>query len=434
MSENQYFEGFSKLSRDEKLKMLAGTVKDPDAFINELNGYRYQDPSLQEKFDQFSENTISNFHLPYGIAPNFLIDGKLYHIPMVTEESSVIAAASKAAKFWYNHGGFQTEETGTAKRGHVHFLWYGESEELESLYSRFEPELKDRLSDVTKNMDARGGGITESWLSNMTSEMDNYYVLGLSLETVDSMGANFINSVLEKTAGELKKFADEHQPGKLEILMAILSNYTPRSYVKMKVECPVEELEGFNGSIKGIQFAEKFSKAVQIAKSNVSRAVTNNKGIMNGVDAVVIATGNDFRAVEAGAHAYSISHGKPSALTDCKIENGLFTFRITLPLAMGTVGGVTRLHPLASRSLEILGNPDAKELMKITAAVGLASNFSATTSLITTGIQKGHMKLHLENILMAFNVDEEMKNKIRAYFKDKEVSYEKVKKFIEGKL
>ncbi|MFW6101831.1 MAG: hydroxymethylglutaryl-CoA reductase, partial [Bacteroidota bacterium] len=332
------------------------------------------------------------------------------------------------------HGGFQTEELGTAKRGHVHFLWRGEPEELESLFSQFEPKLKSRLADVTKNMDARGGGITESWLSNMTSEMENYYVLGLSLETVDSMGANFINSLLEKTAEEFKKFTDEYLPGKLEILMAILSNYTPRSYVKMKVECAVEELVGLNDSIKGVQFAKKFCKAIQIAKSNVSRAVTNNKGIMNGVDAVVIATGNDFRAAEAGSHAYSVSHGKPATLTDCNIENGIFTFRITMPLALGTVGGITRLHPLASRSLEILGNPDAKELMKITAAVGLASNFSAITSLITTGIQQGHMKLHLENILMAFDVDEEMKNKIRAHFKDKKVSHEKVKKFIKKNL
>jgi hydroxymethylglutaryl-CoA reductase len=245
------------------------------------------------------------------------------------------------------------------------------------------------------------------------------------------MGANYINSVLEKTAAELKKMADSKHPGKLEILMAILSNYTPGSYVKMKVECPVDELGEFDQSLNGSQFAEKFRKATNIAKHSVSRAVTNNKGIMNGIDAVVIATGNDFRAIEAGAHAYSVTHGKSTSLTDCEINNGIFTFHITIPLALGTVGGVTRLHPLALKSLEILGNPNAKDLMKITAAVGLASNFSAITSLITTGIQKGHMKLHLENILMAFNVDDSMKQKIRDHFKDKEVSYAKVKAFIE---
>lgn len=434
MAEKQFFKGFSKLNRDEKIRLLANTMDDPDAFVNELKDYRFQDDSLQQKFEQFSENTISNFHLPYGIAPNFLIDGKVYHVPMVTEESSVIAAASKASKFWYHHGGFQTEEIDTAKRGHVHMLWYGEPDELESMFKEFEQGIKENLADLTKNMDARGGGIKETWLTDMTSEMDNYYLLGLSLETIDSMGANFINSVLEKTAQEFKKYVNHHQPGKLEILMAILSNYTPGSYVTMKVECPVEAFQGFDQSLNGVQFAEKFQKAVQLGNHSVSRAVTNNKGIMNGIDAVVIATGNDFRAVEAGAHAFSITRGKPTSLTSCEITNNTFTFQIKIPLALGTVGGVTKLHPLAARSLEILDQPDAKELMKITAAVGLASNFSAITSLITKGIQKGHMKLHLENILITFDVDEDMKDRIRAYFKDKEVTHEKVKAFIEGNL
>lgn len=387
MSKKQFFEGFSKLSRDEKLKMLAETMNDPDAFISELNGYRFQDGPLQQEFEQFSENTISNFHLPYGIAPNFLIDGKVYHVPMVTEESLVIAAASKASKFWYHNGGFQTEEIDTAKRGHVHFLWHGEPDELESLFKEFEQGIKEKLTDVTRDMDARGGGINETWVTDMTSEMDHYYLLGLSLETVNSIGADFINSVLEKTAQEFKKFADNQHPGKLEIIMAILSNYTPGSYVKMKVECPVEAFQDFDQSLNGVQFAEKFKKAVQIGDHSVSRAVTNNKGIMNGIDAVAIATGNDFRALEAAAHAFSITRGKPTSLTKCEIENNTFTFQIKIPLALGTVRGVTQLHPLAAKSLEILNQPDAKELMKITAAVGLASNFSAITSLITTDIQ-----------------------------------------------
>jgi hydroxymethylglutaryl-CoA reductase len=155
---------------------------------------------------------------------------------------------------------------------------------------------------------------------------------------------------------------------------------------------------------------------------------------MNGVDAVVIATGNDFRAIEAGAHAFSVSHGRTTSLSACEIENNNFVFRLKMPLALGTVGGLTNLHPLASRALQLLGNPPARELMKIVAAVGLASNFSAIRSLVTTGIQKGHMKLHLENILMSMNVDEKMKQKIKAYFKDREVSYSRVKAFIEGEL
>ena len=434
MKNLNYVEGFSKMSREEKLSTIAHLVDDPNSFTEELKSFRYADEPVQKRFEQFSENTLSNYHLPWGIAPNFLIDGKLYHIPMVTEESSVIAAASKAAKFWYKHGGFQTEKISTRKRGHVHFNWYGTPDELEHLYKEFEKKLPSYLSDLTANMEKRGGGITEVWLSDQHEELPDYYQIGLSFETVDSMGANFINSVLEKSAELLKTESEKNYPGKLEVIMAILSNYSPGSYVQMKVECPVEELGELDKSMNGGELARKFQKAIEIADHSVSRAVTNNKGIMNGVDAVVIATGNDFRAIEAGAHAYSVDRGRTTSLSQCEVNEGVFSFRLKIPLALGTVGGLTNLHPLASRALEILGNPDAKELMRITAAVGLASNFSALHSLITTGIQKGHMKLHLENILMALNVDETMKEKIKAHFKDQSVSFSQVKAFIEGEL
>jgi hydroxymethylglutaryl-CoA reductase len=434
MQDNKFHEGFSKLSREEKIALLAQMVDDPDAFTEEMKNYRFPDESLQDRFEQFSENTLSNFHLPFGIAPNFLIDGNIYHIPMVTEETSVIAAASKAAKFWYKKGGFQTEKISTVKRGHVHFMWYGTTEDLDDLYEEFKGDLKSSLSEITASMEKRGGGIREVWLSNRSDELDHYFQIGLSFETIDSMGANFINSVLEKTAQELKKKAQEKHPGKLDVIMAILSNYSPASYVQIKAECPVEDLADVDVSMKGSEIGERFIKAIDIANHSVSRAVTNNKGIMNGVDAVVIATGNDFRAIEAGTHAYAVSHGRTTSLTSCEIKDGRFTFRLKMPLALGTVGGLTHLHPLASRALEILGKPSARELMKITGAVGLASNFSAIRSLITSGIQKGHMKLHLENILMSLDVDDKMKEKIKAYFKDKEVSYSKVKAFVEGKL
>jgi len=434
MKKMNYLEGFSKMSREEKLSALAHLVDDPESFTEELKSFRYVNESVQERFEQFSENTVSNYHLPFGIAPNFLIDGKLYHIPMVTEESSVIAAAAKAAKFWYQHGGFQTEEISTRKRGHVHFTWNGSSGELDKLYKEFEKKLPSYLSELTANMEKRGGGITEVWLSDQHEELQDYYQIGLSFETVDSMGANFINSVLEKTAELLKAESEKEYPEKLEVIMAILSNYSPGSYVQMKAECPVEDLNGLDETLSGAQLAGKFLRAVEIADHSVSRAVTHNKGIMNGVDSVVIATGNDFRAIEAGAHAYSVDRGRTTSLTKCEVNNGVFTLRIKLPLALGTVGGLTNLHPLAFRALEILGKPTARDLMKIAAAVGLASNFSALHSLITTGIQKGHMKLHLENILMSLNVDESMKKKIKAHFQDKSVSYSQVKAFIEGEL
>jgi len=432
--EEQYFDGFSKLSREEKLNVLSKLVDDPGSFIEDMKSYRLSDEQLQKRFEQFSENTVSNFHLPFGIAPNFLIDDTLYHVPMVTEESSVIAAASKAAKFWFARGGFQTEKISTLKRGHVHFMWYGETAELDEIYQTFERDLKQNLSDITASMEKRGGGIREVWLSERTDELENYFQVGFSFETVDSMGANFINSALEKAARVLKEISEQKYPGKLEVIMAILSNYSPGSYVQMKVECPVSELKGNDEQMSGEKIASRFKKAVDIANHSVSRAVTNNKGIMNGVDAVVMATGNDFRAVEAGAHAFSVTHGRTSSLSNCEIENNQFVFRLTIPLALGTVGGLTSLHPLASKALQLLGNPSARELMKIVAAVGLASNFSAIRSLVTTGIQKGHMKLHLENILMSLNVDEKMKEKIKAHFKGREVSYSMVKAFVEGEL
>ncbi|MFO8233913.1 MAG: hypothetical protein R6U04_00720 [Bacteroidales bacterium] len=383
MSKQNHFKDFSKLSREEKISMLSIISADQDAFKNELQSYRFSKENLQNKFERISENTISNFHLPYSIAPNFLIDGNVYHVPMVTEEKLVVEAASKAADFWYHHGGFKTEEIATAKRGYIHVIWKGTTEELESFFSQFEDNLKEKIADITNKLDAHSIGLNESWLSDMKSEMENYYMLGFSLETGNSMEANLINSLLEHLAKEFKAFVEKHDPGKLEIILAVLSNYTPGSYVKMKVESPVKELAEFDGSIEGREFAEKFKNAVEIGKHSVSRAVTNNKGIMNGIDAVLMATGNDFRAAEAGAHAYSVTKGRHVSLTDCQISNGTFTFGIKIPLALGTTGEITNLHPLVSKSLDILGQPDVKELMKVAAAAGLASNFSAIASLIT---------------------------------------------------
>ena len=431
MTKRDFIDGFSKLSKDERLAFLAEAMEDPKEFTTEMKDYRFTDSALQEKFEHFSENTISNFHLPFSIAPNFKIDGDTYHIPMVTEESSVVAAASKAAKFWFDKGGFITEEVSTTKYGHIHFFWQGSKAELDSLFNTLEKDLPKRLENITKRMDERGGGIQEIWLSDKTYELENYYQMGLSFDTADSMGANFINSVLEKASNELEKDAESDYPGKLEIIMAILSNYAPASRIKMKVECPVQELDDASPLLNGAEFAEKFRRAVDISHHSVSRAVTHNKGIMNGVDAVVIATGNDFRAIEAGVHAFAINKGIYSSLTNCEINNGIFTFSITIPLSLGTVGGLTSLHPLASRALEILGHPKAKKLMSIVAAVGLASNFSAIQSLITSGIQQGHMKLHLENILMTLGPPENIKAKAREEFENRDVSYSVVKEFID---
>jgi hydroxymethylglutaryl-CoA reductase len=238
------------------------------------------------------------------------------------------------------------------------------------------------------------------------------------------MGANFINSCLEQFAKTFKAEAKKHLSTPIEIVMSILSNYVPDCLVRVEVSCKVEELK--DKGISGKAFAEKFVRAVNIAEVEPHRAVTHNKGIMNGIDAVVLATGNDFRAVEAGVHAFAIKNGKYTSLTHAKIENDVFTFWMEIPLALGTVGGLTGLHPLVKVALDILGKPSAKELMQIVAVAGLAQNFAALRSLTTTGIQEGHMKMHLMNILNQFNSTNDEKEVIVNHFKTNTVTHSAV--------
>jgi hydroxymethylglutaryl-CoA reductase len=383
--------------------------------MNTLKQYWNADEKLQQLHDDFIENTISNFYLPYGVAPNFIINGKDYAIPMVVEESSVVAAASKVAKFWSTRGGFTTNVISTTKIGQVHFMFEGDKDELTSYFKQQKENLFKATASITENMEKRGGGILDIELIDKTEKLANYYQLHATFETKDSMGANFINSCLEAIATAFKK-------EDIEIVMSILSNYVPQCVVRSEVSCMVDELGGENPQ----QFAQKFKQAVQIAEIEPYRAVTHNKGIMNGIDAVVLATGNDFRAIEAGAHAYATKNGRYSSLSHCEIENDRFRFWIEIPLALGTVGGLTALHPMAKLSLEMLQKPSAPELMQIIATAGLAQNFAALKALTTSGIQEGHMKMHLMNILNQLNATKEEKEIIVAHFKDKTVTHSAV--------
>lgn len=430
--------GFSKLSKTGKIKWLAENFfKDPAQVEKVLKGYWHSNEAQQEVLDGFSENTISNFPMPYGVAPNFLIDGKIYAVPMVIEESSVVAAAAAAAKFWLNRGGFKTEVIGTQKIGQLHFKFKGTTETLNRIF----PELKEFLIEgtkhITQNMKNRGGGISSINLIDFSNEEPDYYQIRASFETCDSMGANFINSILEQFGLLLNEFllsrSDLSEREKdAEIIMAILSNFTPECLIRSTVSCRVEELGTFAEGISSEKFAEKFALAVRIAHLDSYRATTHNKGIFNGVDAVVLATGNDFRAIEACGHTYAAKDGKYKSLSKCKVENGVFTFWLDLPLAVGTVGGLTSLHPIAKTSLEMLGNPSATELMSIITSVGLAQNFAALRSLVTTGIQQGHMKMHLKNILTQMQAPKEKAKEAIEFFKDKTVSFSGVRAFLEG--
>ena len=416
--------GFSKLSKIEKIDWLTKTYLSGNEIAkNTITQYWNSNEKLQNLHDDFIENTISNFYLPLGIAPNFEINGSIYTIPMVIEESSVVAAASKAAKFWEARGGFKAEVISTEKIGQVHFTYNGKFEELQTFFNQIKSQILTDAKAITKNMEKRGGGILDIVLVNKTDKLKDYYQLHATFETLDAMGANFINSCLEQFATTLKSEAHKLK-NDLNIVMSILSNYVPNCLVKASVSCTVEELT--DKGINAKEFANKFIQAVNIAKIEPYRAVTHNKGIMNGIDAVVLATGNDFRAVEAGVHAYASKNGSYSSLTHAKVEDGIFTFWIELPLALGTVGGLTKLHPLVKLALDILGNPNAKELMQIVAVAGLAQNFGALRSLTTTGIQEGHMKMHLMNILNQFDATKNEKSIIVEKFKTETVTHSAV--------
>ena len=428
--------GFSKLLKEEKLKLIANYFENPGEVISLLKSYWHSDSKQQQLFDEFSENTITNFFIPYGISPNVTINGKDYIVPMVIEESSVVAAASAAAKFWGERGGFHAEVIDVRKVGQVHFGWSGDKEKLFKLFPEIEKRLLADTDAMTEKMRKRGGGILGMKLIDYSAQIPDYYQIRVEFGTGDAMGANFINSALEQFGHSLQDFFAEQQDlseklRKVEIIMTILSNNTPDCRVKVWVECPVEQLDGIDEHLSGAEYAKKFKKAVDIAHIDTDRATTHNKGIYNGIDAVVIATGNDFRAVEAAGHTYASRNGHYESLSTATIENGIFHFELEVPMALGTIGGLTSLHPLAKKTLELLGNPTAKELMMIAATMGLANNFSAVRSLTTKGIQAGHMKMHLNNILNQLNATEEEKKQAREYFKDKTVSYAGVEQFLE---
>lgn len=429
----QQVDGFSKWSKEEKIDWLTQQCfSSPEDAKALLASYWHSDAKLQQLHDEFIENAVSNFYLPLGLAPNVVINGQNYVLPMATEESSVVAAAANAAKFWAQRGGFHAEVIGTEKVGQVHFMYTGSAEKLQRFFEYLHPQLYADTESLTQKMKKRGGGIADITLVDKTADLPHYHQLHVSFETADAMGANFINSCLEQMAQTLKREAGQfdafsEDEKNIDVVMSILSNHVPNCRVRAWVACPVASL-GTQGEL----LAQRFVDAVRIAQVAPHRAVTHNKGIMNGIDAVAIATGNDFRAIEAGAHAYAARSGTYASLSEAWIKEGHFGFSLELPLAVGTVGGLTQLHPLVRWSHELLGNPDARTLMQIMAVAGLAQNFAAVRSLVTTGIQQGHMKMHLLNILNQLGANGAEKEALVAHFKTQTVSYSAVEQALES--
>lgn len=448
MNENIFIDGFSKFSKTQRIAALHqfmlqhlenSGMSEASEMVAEkfLTSFNLPNKNMQQRVDEFSENTVANFMLPYSVVPNVLINQESYIVPMVIEESSVVAAASKAAKFWSQFGGFQTEVHATEKVGHVHFLYSGDPLKLQQFFMDHVLKLRQAVNPFLLNMENRGGGLLRIELENATQVLANYYKLVLTFNTCDAMGANLINTVLEEMAKVFKYLftqatsaSSSNSSGELEIIFSILSNYTPRCLATSRVEVALEKIPDIDG-LPAAQFVRRFIMATEIARVDVGRAVTHNKGIMNGIDAVVLATGNDFRAVEACVHAYASRSGKYQSLSHATLtDDKIFKFELTVPLALGTVGGLTQLHPLAAYSLKLLKNPSAEKLMQIAATIGLAQNFAAIKSLITSGIQKGHMKMHLLNILQQLGANSEQIHNAKEFFMDKVISYKAVQDFL----
>ena len=428
--------GFSKLSRDKKISWISKNFLDnSNEFESILNKFLNDDKKIQSIHNSISENVISNFHLPYSVSPNFLINNKNYCIPLVTEESSVVAALSNSSKFWYDRGGFKSKVLSKIKTGQVHFKYDGNAESLKKFIKENEHILIESTNRITQKMRKRGGGLSNIKLVNKSKELKSYYQLNVDFNTIDSMGANFINSCLEIISKKFKELLNNSSQFKeseknIEVIMSILSNYTPECIVESSVECKIDDLGEIDG-ISSKEFALKFKNAFDIANVDIGRAVTHNKGIMNGIDAVLISTGNDFRAVEAGIHAYASSKGKYKSLSECTIIDNMFKIKLKIPLSIGTIGGITDIHPMVKLSLKLLDNPTSDNLMNIICSVGLAQNYAAVKSLVTSGIQKGHMKMHLINLLIKQNATKDQIDKSEEYFKDKDINSQSVKDFLD---
>lgn len=374
--------GFHKLSRHERLektKKLCGLGKeDVDPLVN--------DPDI-EIAEMMSENVIGTIKLPVGIATNFLIDGKEYLIPMSIEEPSVVAAASNAARLARDGGGFTTNQDPPIMIGQIQLVGAANPDESVKKIIFHADEIKKIANDRDSVMVKLGGGLKSVEARAIDSSRGPMVVAHLIVNVMDAMGANCVNSMCEGVAPYLEDITGGRAT------LKIISNLADRRLARARAVWKKE--------IVGEETIEGILDAYELAKIDPYRCTTNNKGIMNGIDAVAIATGNDFRALEAGAHAYAAIGGyKPLAKYE-KNSGGDLIGMIELPIAAGIIGGATKTNPVAKTSLKILGVKSADELAGVMACVGLANNFAALRAIVSEGIQRGHMRLHAKNIAMS---------------------------------
>lgn len=383
MDQRQFFSGFYKHSISKRLELMESWL---GLSINSA------DTMLPEAYaNQMIENYLFNYHLPLGVAVNLKVNNAEYVVPMAIEEPSVIAAASFGAKLL---GNIQAETKERLLIGQIIMTVQQSMAEIQQIIKENKANLLDIASQASASMVRRGGGPRDIWVEEKEHPNRNYISIYLSLDPCDAMGANVINTVLEALSPTMESIIEG------EVLMSILSNYQPQAVTIASAKVPFAHLS--NDKDEAISLAERLEMASDYAWLDPYRATTHNKGIMNGIDAVVIATGNDWRAIEAGAHAYAVKDGQYRSLTKWQVnyENEMLEGSIEIPLQVATVGGTLSSHPTAKLALQMLNITSAKVLSNVIASVGLVQNFAAMRALVSEGIQKGHMRMQARALAM----------------------------------
>lgn len=400
---NSRLKGFYRQSISDRRAELARFLGQPADVIQQLeDGAGFS----VELADHLVENAIGIFALPLGVACNFRINGRDWLIPMVTEESSVIAAASHAAKLLRSGDGIIAEATEPVMIGQLQLLNAANIDAATEAVETNSERLVAIANETKERLVRLGGGARSLVVRKIDCELGPMLVMHLHVHVVDAMGANIVNEMMERLAPHVEALTGG------EVHLRILSNLSDQRTVTVRGEVPVEMLT--KGSLSGLEVAQRVEKASIFAEVDPYRAATHNKGIMNGVDAVLLATGQDFRAVEAGAHAFAARNGRYSSLSRWRCVDGMLRGEMELPLAVGTVGGLTKLHPTVKRLLEWMELGSAADLAKLTAAAGLAQNLAAILALSTEGIQRGHMSLHARNVALAAGVGADLLDQVVA--------------------
>ncbi|MEK7432132.1 MAG: hydroxymethylglutaryl-CoA reductase, degradative [Cyanobacteriota bacterium] len=418
--------GFYKLTQSDRVKKLSEIFH---LSQNEVDALRSQGVLTLEQADKMIENVVGIFSLPLGLAMNFLINNKEYLIPMAVEEPSIIAAASSAAKIVRDCGGFITSSDESIMIGQLQVVSCDDFEQAKINILERKNEIIDLANKIEPNMKERGGGARDIEIRILGDEKEYPYkkmlIVHLLVDTRDAMGANTINSMLEGVSSLVEEISE----GK--IYLKILSNLADKRLSRAKAVIPPSALK--TDKVSGEEIIEGILQAQAFAYLDPYRATTHNKGVMNGIDPIIIVTGNDFRSIEAGAHAYASRTGRYMPLTDWrKDDEGNLVGKIELPMALGIVGGAIKLHPMAQIALKFLGVKSARELGEVISAVGLAQNFSAIKALSTDGIQKGHMALHARSVAATAGATGELANIIvREMIKQKDIKVEKAKELLE---